>query len=666
MSNKIQFQRFNMINKASQPGYVYLGNAFDFSGNKGDSNSCSKTYLFSSLIGSKNVNLIPITSKSVEIKVGCGGGTDICSPYEYFVEGVDVIDSDLNFVAGASLDADYYDTVVKSDTTSYHRFTSLQSRWYYFRDINNKTKDEDNPESFSPNNFISNIEKRRDGDYIIEWRSLTTDGSVLIKPSLDSKLFWNGSEYISDEDAFHTEKTDSEDYIFMKTLQYMDVVRSKTTENAVGLVYKKYVDSCLSQNTILLKRIRGSYCLNVTENKHDISISIKEGCNKPTDSLMNKEEFKQRVNMFSSWAEDETEELELIESYRLSLLSLYDEEILDLSNMSWMQQFEYNFFNQLFNPNFTNEEIISDSKQINISFNKKCQRQNIFYGINKDGVREHHILPSFFAYQNLYSINHPDLTEDFSPYPRYTTRTTDVITGGRVTDGKKRVVVPPGAVFRTFKSISGFHSPYENDVLETIPDELHFAVDLYGNILGERSLPSPGLAKFMDSISPDKETDYDIVPKSQVDLLLKNMFETYYGEANRNFFNPEQVEQMRIIKNQNKMYYIAFENCSVHTYINIHHLPIWVELDIFCKYVGSYSDFMCLYQKGFDPIAFDSMNSSCYNESDWNRSVLHSRTVKDETYWNEIIGRYEVGGKAIFEDDESHWDYNGSYLGNKE
>lgn len=656
---KLNFKKYNMISKASQPGYVYLGDATNFSGTlgtPGDSNSCSETHLFSSLVGSKNVRLTPIESKKVEIQVGCGGGIDVCDVYEYFVEGADIIDADLSFS-----DASFF---------PYHRFISLQSRWYYFRDITNESKEPDNSDMFSPNSFISRIQRRTDGEYIIGWRSITTDGSVLIKPSLNSKLFWNGSEFISDEDAFHdTPRTeinsDIQDYIYMKTLQYMDVVRSPT-EDSIGLTYKKYVDSCLSQNTILMKRLRGSHCVDVIENTHDVEISVKDNCDKPTDSIMDTEEISDRVDMFKSWADDE-DELDFIESYRLALLSLYDEETLDLSTMSWLQQFEYNFFNQLFHSSFTEEEVITDKKQVNIAFNKKCQRQNIYYGIDPQGERRHHKLPSFFAYQNNYSIDHPDLTEDSSPYPRYTSRLTEVVTGGRVTDGQKRVVVPPGAVFRTFKALPGFHSLYEKDALESLPDELHFVVDSYGNILGERSLPSPGLARFVDSIDPSKITDYDVVPKPQVDSLVEEMFDTYYGVANRNFFDPEQVEDMAEIKTKNKMYYVALGEGKVHTYINLHHLPVWVELDIFCEYVGAYSDFMCLYQKGFHPIAFDGLESSCYNDSDWSRAVLHSREVKADTYWNEIIRRYEVGNKVFsFDDEGNHWNYTGNDLANEE
>lgn len=654
MGNTIQFQRYNMINKASQPGYIYLGKAFNFSGKSGDSNSCSDTHLFSSLVGSKNVRLNPIESSSVSIKIGCGTPGE-CFPYEYFVEGLDILEDDVEF------------SIIENP---YYRFITLQSRWYYFRDINNQTKELDSSDKFSPNNFISSIERRIDGDYIIGWRSLTSDGSVLIKPTLDSKLFWNGSEFISDEEASHSFPEgfdiENQEYIYMKTLQYFDVVRSKTNEDSVGLVYKKYVDDCLSQNTILLKRLRGSKCLEVKENNHDISISIKDDCEHPTDEIIDNDEISSRVSMFMGWA-DEDNELDLIENYREELISLYDEESLDLSSMSWLEQFEYNFFNQLFNPSFTTELLVTDSKQVDISFNKKASRQNLYYGISPDGTRKHHMLPFFFAYQNLYSLDHPDFIDDGTPYPRYTTRLTEVVTSGRITDGQKRVVVPPGAVFRTFKAIPGFHSLYEKDALETVPDELHFAVDSYGNILGERSLPSPGLAKFVDSIEPNKISDYDIVPKDQVDSLIEDLFDGYYTDNNRNFFDPNKIEDLKTYKSSNKIYYISTSGTKVHTYINIHHLPIWIELDIFCDYVGSYSDFMCLYQKLFSPIAFDTMTSPCYNEDDWNRSVLHSREVKDNTYWNEIIKRYEIGNKVDnFEDNMSHWDYDGNDLSNEE
>ena len=93
----------------------------------------------------------------------------------------------------------------------------------------------------------------------------------------------------------------------------------------------------------------------------------------------------------------------------------------------------------------------------------------------------------------------------------------------------------------------------------------------------------------------------------------------------------------------------------------------WIELDVFGDYYGSFEDILCLYQKQFAPIAFDDTETPCYNSDDWARAVNHARGAKAETYWNEIIKRYEVGKNVeSFGDNKSHWAYDGADLANEE
>jgi hypothetical protein len=624
MSNTLK--PYNIVNKSNQQSHVYLGNAIvDKSGN--DINDCVDRHLFSSIVGSKNVFITPLSSDNVRTNIFCGRNAQLCSVYEYFVEGSTIMQGEIT---------------ISDTTTSYHRFISLDTRWYDFKDVNSQSGDYT---SYMPNCFLSSV-KKENGELSIEWRSLTSDGSVLIKPDSNSKVFWNGIDYVTDENAYHSSEEEFNN-IYMKTMKHIDIIQNDYKDSST-ILYKKYADENLWQSSYITKKVRGSDCLEVNSTVNDINISIKDNCNYPTDGIMNNEVFIGRFNQFESIKDNSS----LIETYRQALLQSYEE---NGSNMHWLSQFEYNVFNQLFNIGYISPTISADIKLIEVNFSSLCLRQNKFYGIGSDGLRNHHILSSGFKYNNNESMQHNTFTESLETYPIIIKKSTESITNGRIIDGLYRVIVPPGAVFRTLKAIPGFHSLYEKNYGNTNADELHFAVDVYGNILGEKSLSSPSIVRYTNSTESSKLSDYDSVPQSEVNSLILDIWNSYYNN-NSSSFNEALIQELNIIKGANG---ISFT--SPHVYINSHHLPIWVESDIFIDYIINMASFIKLYDNIFKPISFYTSSVSL----EFDKAVNHSKQIKDNTYWNEIIKRYEIGVKVNdFSDNRSHWQYDGKELEN--
>lgn len=479
----LPFKIYQVKNKAGQQAYVYMGKPKDdpasgesfyphmFSGAK-----CEDVYLFTTLVGSKNVRLTPSTLKPR---------------------------SETN------------NEVLKDP------FVHLDTRWYHFR---YPGRENDVPENLPPNNFIKYHSGVR-GDYTVEWRKLTSDGSVLIKPSLFGTVFWNGNKYINDSEAgyfeaAYSQKALNDDLIYLKTRHYIEVLRNTVKADSLSIVYKKYIDECKWKSTYLMKRFRGSYCVSVQDKTNHIEVGVKPTPNKECEcgciscwEIVNSEVVLKytKIDMAPGSTKINLSDYTTEREQLINLWIDYKAHTSDLENtepvtMTWVEQFEYNWLNNMgYNRYLEFPIVVPDEKVVEIKFNRYSDRQNRFYGINPNtATREHHAMPPVkptdgnphvYSYTNTHSLYHPDFYMDSMGgyFDRYATTPTKVITKGRIDDGKERVVVPPGVIFRTYKAVPGVLSLYELDSPYRRPDEYHFAVDGYGNILGYKSLPYPAI-----------------------------------------------------------------------------------------------------------------------------------------------------------------------------
>ncbi len=479
----VSFKIYQVKNKAEQQAYVYMGKprldavaAESFYPHM-ESAKCEDVYLFTTLVGSKNIRLTPSTL--------------------------------------TPRGAEDNNEILKDP------FIHIDTRWYHFR---YPGRENDNTLNLPPNDFVKTHFGSR-GDYTVEWRKLTSDGSVLIKPSLSSTVFWNGKNYISNSEAGYSEAPFSEnmlddDLIYLKTRHYIEVIRNTVKSNSLSVVYKKYIDECKWKSTYLLKRFRGSYCVDVKEAGSSINVGVKETENKECEcgcitcwEIVNGEAILKYSKLdMQNPIKDEIEEFEQDRINLINLWESYKVHTTDPENttpvtMTWLEQFEYNILNNMGYNRFEQFPlVVTDEKTVDVKFNRYSDRQNRFYGISpRTATREHHAMPCvgkpmddaphIYSYTNTHSLFHPDFyMESMSGYyDRYATTPTKIITKGRIDDGKERVVVPPGVIFRTYKAVPGILSLYELDTPYRRPDEYHFAVDGYGNILGYKSLPFPGL-----------------------------------------------------------------------------------------------------------------------------------------------------------------------------
>ncbi len=528
------FKIYQVKNKAKEPSYVYMGKPYSDVDGKSFyphilSEKCEDVYLFTTLVGSKNVRFTPST---LVPKLAEGNPDVLKDP-----------------------------------------FIHVDTRWYHFRypGIEN-----DVPENLPPNDFIKYHSGAR-GDYTVEWRKLTSsDGSVLIKPSLSSTVFWNGNTYIKDADAGYfkapyAQDTINDDLIYLKTRHYLEVIRNTIKSDSLSIIYKKYIDECKWKSTYLMKRFRGSYCIDVKDsNNKSVVVGIKTtedyqcecGCISCWE-IINDEAIKKYSTLYSGGGSQS-----LIEKWADFKQYTSDIENNTPVEMTWIEQFEYNWLQNMgYNRYGSFPIVIEDPKTVEIKFNKFSDRQNRFYGINsRTATREHHAMPPvkptnenphIYSYENTHSLFHPDLfTDSISGYTdRYATTPTKLITKGRIDDGKERVVVPPGVIFRTFKAVPGVLSLYELDVAYRRPDEYHFAVDGYGNILGYKNLPFPGLIHTEYPVE-----DVGIVTTSRDDPYLRgkitDAWNCYVGNGKTGFCSEETIDDIHKHRVENK--YIVF------------------------------------------------------------------------------------------------------------
>jgi hypothetical protein len=582
MANEVPFRIYQLQNKAKQPAYVFLGKSKEGTSDSTAfyphqafvNDSCSGGYLFSALIGSRNIQLTPA---SVENEVLENGFAD-ADPFVY-----------------------------------------VNSRWYHYREW---TVDTDKPADLTPTNFIKTYNGNLDGDYIIQWRSLTSDGSILIKPSLASSLWWDGSEFISDEDAFEipsgiTSSDLNDDNIKLKTLRYVDLVRnsSSTVTDSISLIHKKYQDECLWKSTYLLKKLEGTSCIRVdlTEDDKSIEIALRAEnphceCGCPTcDEEFEAVDLNCHYQRLLEIAES-SDLMVALQGWRNCLLSRYYGRY---DQMNWLEQFEYNWLScYCYNapdcgggisaPDIYVQEV---DETVSIGLGDKGDRQSLFYGIHTSGVRMHHQMPSNYSYKITHKLIHPDLWIDDRNYPRFATKSSSVISGSKINDGKERVVVPPGVMFRTYKSITGTIFLNEPDVITRRPDEFHYALDPYGNVLGTRTEPFPGIIEVYCPIAPGN-FDTKNVSQTQIDEWIQEAWQDYFSNGKTGFVDQDLIELIYQAKLSNYFYHLPYpcngyralsaagtslpENqvgcAGTHTYVNIHQCPIWIDKDIFVGY----------------------------------------------------------------------------------
>lgn len=616
MANVVPFRLYQLQNKAQQPAYIYLGKAKD-GASEADSfyshlleqeNACNDTYIFTSLIGSRNIKLHPAT---VENETN-PDGTANADPFVY-----------------------------------------VNSRWYHWREW---LIDTDNPVDLTPSNLIKTYNALGNGDYIIQWRKLTSDGSIFIKPSLTSNVFWNGNSFISDEEAFQTPfnltlEEISDDQVYLKTLRYIDLVRNDTNEDAMSLIHEKYQDECLWKSTYLMKRLRGTRCIYVESVETDKAIEIG----------MRNDEDCQCGGCYE--CEEEFEDLN-ISAHRARLISIRESgdinewraclfRKLSEGTLNWLEAYEYNWLNNMcYNaqdcepdafvdefPTIPDTYIEEYEQEVTMTLNGKAQRSNFFYGIDKNGIRRHHKVPLNYTYTSTHRVTHPDITFRGRTYPRYAGKTTSEITDGRIDDGRYRVPVPPGVIFRTYKAVPGVIYLSELDVITRRPDEYHFAVDRYANIFGSKTLPFPGL---LEVDCPLKPINYNVenIPDATISGWIIEAWQEYFDSNTLEFPDKELldlIQEGKIINN----FYVLPQNCNgfgyltgyesstssdsssssvssstgsstssstsssttptnncfiqedhvgccgTHTYMNIHACPLWIDVDVFCSFLTS-------------------------------------------------------------------------------
>ncbi|MCS7317634.1 MAG: hypothetical protein NZZ41_04900 [Candidatus Dojkabacteria bacterium] len=492
------------------------------------SEECLASYYVAGFIGSKNLNINPVT---------------------IYLKNVDVY--------------------------TVEPYVVLDSRWYFFK--YKHIADSDNPDNLPPNCFLketkTNTVKK---EYYIVWRKLTSDETVFIRHSIredkqDQKNFWNGKKWLTDEEV-HFSKTDegiinidnyNSDSIYLKTKHYIDIIRNSTYADSLSLLYKKYSDNCLRRTTFLFKRIRGSYCVDVAENLNrniKIGLSTKETCNGgcvPCWELIARD-VKETYNLIK-----QEKSFKKFREYINNKVSNPTE------NLTWIDLFNYNVANSFGYNSFSSNFLLGidiSIKQVTIEFDDFALRQNKFFGFNPfTGNREHHGIPikqnfKKYSYYSIASLIHPKINYEGSQIDVFKTLTTEDITDNKIKDGKERVVVPPGVIFRTFKAIPGIIDLNELDTLFTRPDEFHFAVDNYGNILGYKNLPYPGLLEIDYPLEPNEIKNPEKTDKNYKKLIekaWKSLLDSNPGSSQPLLFDQNKINQIYQIKLNNKYYLLS-------------------------------------------------------------------------------------------------------------
>lgn len=471
------------------------------------------------------------------------------------------------FIGSKNLEIQPVKIVIKNEINyTIIPYVVFDSRWYIFK--YKKFLNSDDPDNLPPNAFIAKHLTSTDGKYIIYWKKLTSDGSVFIKASVknDTK-FWNGINFFSNEEVEYVQPSLQnnfvEDIIYLKIKHYIDIIRNNVFSKGLSILYKKYIDECLWKSTFLFKRIRGSYCFNVAEGlDHNIKIglSYKEDCNGGcvpcweliADAVKNRYEQLKNFSSLSDIKNDIRNKFNNTPPQNLTWLDYFD--------YNWSHNFGYNIIqgnnslvqiesafannsNVIVNPNHIKLEVIRLNINSNSIFKQPeiIYRQNKYYGIDAiTGERKHHSFDLLFrknittkknkayVFISIARLKHNNLIENNQNISPYKTLSTEQITNGAIEDGKQRIVVPPGVIFRTFKAVTGIVDLHELDTPYRRPDEFHFAVDNYGNILGTKTLPFPGLL----------EIDYPNEPHNIKDIRNDDNYKMLIYNAWNNFMQP--------------------------------------------------------------------------------------------------------------------------------
>jgi hypothetical protein len=394
----------------------------------------------------------------------------------------------------------------------------------------------------------------------------------------------------------------------------MDAVPFREANDSISLIESKIEDECLSQSTIILKDMLAGR--NVKFNNVDgvLDISVKELSGNPLIENYSELEYDritstQRIlnNITSNPCPENIERLK-IRQEELFIKYIPVIEGTEDIDYTWVDMFEYNWLNQF---DFTNDVIllptttslVTTTDEITYTpLNRKVlNRQNKYYGIDSNGYRKHHrVLLNEFKYTPTHKLSHGNVYHssiDVSA-PCFFTASTKDITNNTLTDGLDRVVVPPGVAFNTYKAIYGVHSLYNDDVYTRRPDEYHYVVDKYGNILGEMNLPVPGVTRLYNSLTRS-DTPYSLVDETTVNDLVYDAWDYYYTNNYLMFGDTTRLNTIHNSRLANEYYTLptpcndetddiisASETCfRSHTYINTHHSPIWVDVNIFAGYL---------------------------------------------------------------------------------
>lgn len=498
------------------------------------------------------------------------------------------------FIGSKNLEIQPVKIIIKNETNYIIvPYVIFDSRWYIFK--YKKIFNSDDPDNLPPNSFLYNYITKSDGKYIVQWKKLTSDGSVFIKASVkNDSEFWNGIKFLSNDDVEYTQpnlpSNFNEDFIYLKTKHYIDIIRNTIFSNSLSILYKKYIDECLWKSTFLFKRIRGSYCFNVAEDlNHNIQIglSYNEKCNGgcvPCWELI-ANAVKTRYEQLKTLSFNEI---------KTNIRQKFNTE--PPQNLTWIDYFDYNWShnlgynllqennppveierafsnnsNQIINPNNIKLEVV----RLNINNDpifkhpEIIYRQNKYYGIDAiTGERKHHSFDTLFrknitnkkdkayAFISIARLKHKNIIENGNPISPYKTLSTEQITNGAIEDGKQRIVVPPGVIFRTFKAVTGIVDLHELDTPYRRPDEFHFAVDNYGNILGTKTLPFPALL----------EIDYPNEPYNIKDIRKDENYKQLINNAWDNFlqntttytlFNQQIINNIYQKKLENHYYLLG-------------------------------------------------------------------------------------------------------------
>lgn len=221
IENQFPFKIYEARNLASSEAYVYLGKAAIAGYNGADENyfshqadaNCYTTFLFASIVGGKNVRIDAASEED---------------PYLY-----------------------------------------VDSRWYDFRPCGFETNDQS---AWPANSILSHIDYKDTGDVTVYFKSITSDGSIVIEGG-NSSFVW--SDQGPQNDQFNSSNI-NDCNLTLKTHKY--VVANACETN--GLVASTQGVPGASDVVFYLKSIVGGTCIKVDDNGDNLIISFDvNNCN---------------------------------------------------------------------------------------------------------------------------------------------------------------------------------------------------------------------------------------------------------------------------------------------------------------------------------------------------------------------------------------------------